>query len=67
MHTHTHTHIYIYISERHVFTYAYHQSTKEMEWVTWVQILDEYVWISFYANALEKGMKLSLLPLSMDK
>ena len=32
-----------------------------MELATWVQILDKAVYISFYADALEKGMDLSVL------
>ena len=35
--------------------------------MTQVQILYEAVSISFYANAFEKGMNSSLLPLAMGK
>ena len=41
-------------------------SLKEINLVTWVQILDKAVCISLYVDALEKGMNPSLL-LSMDK
>ena len=35
--------------------------------MTWVQILDEAVWLSLHANALGKGMKLSSFTLSYGK
>ena len=36
-------------------------SSLEMESVTWIQILNKAVWIALHANALDKGMNLSLL------
>ena len=33
----------------------------------WDQILDKAVYVSLYANALGKGMNLSVLPTSMGK
>ena len=38
-------------------------SVMEMESVTWVQIWDKTICVSLRTNVLEKGMKLSVLPL----
>ena len=40
---------------------------KQMELVTWIQILDESVCISFCANGFSKGMNLSVLSQAMSK
>ena len=38
-----------------------------IELVSLVQILGKAIHISFYANALGKGMNLSILPATMDE
>ena len=44
-----------------------HSITHEMEWVVWVQNLDEAVYVSLCANVVSKGMSPSLFLPVMGK